>query len=195
MVKLIKLVARIIFGLLYKVEISGKENIPEKGAAVLCSNHNAELDMFFIGYKINRLIRWMAKEELFKVPIFRIFLIPLGAFPIKRGSADVDSIKTALKLLEEGHIIGIFPEGTRTRGNENKKARIKRGAVSLAIKADVPILPVCIEGSYKPFSKVRLVFGRPFKLDVDRNKKYSQEETVELTREIMSKVYGLLEEE
>ena len=194
MVAFVKSVAFLVFSLLFRVELKGRENIPQKGAAILCSNHLGELDMFFIGYRIKRLVHWMAKEELFKVPVIGFILRRVGAFPIKRGKGDIDSIKTAIRLLEEGHIVGIYPEGTRTRGRAEKKANVKRGAVLLALKVNVPVLPVAVETSYKPFSKVKVVFGKPYELDLDREKKYTNEEMLEITKGIMSKVYALLEE-
>ncbi len=195
MVALMKFLFGVFSGLFYRVELRGRENIPEKGAAILCANHLSETDMFFIGYRIKRLVRWMAKEELFRIPLVGFVIKKVGAFPIKRGTADVDSIKTALKLLEEGHIVGIFPEGSRTRGKAEKKAKVKRGAVTLAMKAEVPIIPVAIDSSYKPFSKVKVIFGEPFELEPYTEKKYTNEEMLEKTRNIMARVYHLLEED
>ena len=97
-------------------------------------------------------------------------------------------------MLEEGNIIGIFPQGTRTRRKDGKPVTVKRGAVAIAIKADVPILPVAIQGSYKLFSRVKVIFGRPYKFDIEKDKKYSSEEMNEMAKDIMGRVYGLLEE-
>ncbi|HEX9060911.1 MAG TPA: lysophospholipid acyltransferase family protein [Clostridia bacterium] len=192
MVNVIRFFVGVVLRILYRVKFYGISNIPEKGAAVMCPNHIAELDMCFIGFKIKRLIRWMAKEELFKVPLFGKLLRYLGAFPIKRGKADVESIRTALGLLSEGHIVGVFPEGTRTaRAGNNVK--VKRGAVLLALKAGVPVIPVAINASYKLFSRVTVTFGEPIRLE-GNEENYSNDEMIQITKGIMDRIYGLLEE-
>ena len=191
----VRFILRVFFTIFFRVSITGRENIPAKGAALLCSNHIAELDMFFIGYRLKRIIHYMAKEELFKIPLVRSFIRWAGAFPVKRGAGDVGAIKTALKLLKDGHIVGIYPEGTRrARKKPEKEIKIKPGAAMLAIKTGVPIIPVAIEGTYKPFSRVKLIFGKPFYLDIEENKKYSNEEMTEMSKDIVERVYKLLED-
>lgn len=183
---------RIYFGLFYRVSLTGASNIPRKGAAVLCANHLGQMDMFFIGYKLKRMIRYMAKEELFKNPIIGFLITRLGAFPVKRGKADVGSVRKALKLLEEGHIVGIFPEATRTRGKEREEIRVKPGAAMLAVNSGVPVIPVAIKGSYKPFSTVNVIYGEPFRLEADKGVRYSNEELTKMSGDIMKRVYALL---
>ncbi|NLI57063.1 MAG: 1-acyl-sn-glycerol-3-phosphate acyltransferase [Clostridium sp.] len=194
--EIVKIIFVIIFSVFYRVQIIGRENIPKEGAAILCSNHISELDMFFIGYRMKRLVRYMAKEELFKNPILAFIIRKLGAFPVKRGKGDVGAIKTSLKLLSEGHIVGIFPEGTRKKKAQktNKEIKVKAGAALLAQKSQAPILPVLINGNYRLFSKVKVIFGKPFTLDLDKNKKYTNSELLLESEKIMKKVYSLLEE-
>ncbi|HHW49717.1 MAG TPA: 1-acyl-sn-glycerol-3-phosphate acyltransferase, partial [Clostridiaceae bacterium] len=194
MLEIARFLVNIYFSIFYKVEIINKENIPAEGAALLCSNHVGALDMFFIGYKIKRLVHYMAKKELFKNPIIGAVIRWLGAFPVNRGKGDVGAIKTVFKLLKEGKIVGIFPEGTRTRGKINVNRRIKPGIALLAIKSGVPIIPVAIKGSYKLFSKVKVIFGQPFKLEADNNRKYRNDELVDISKAIMNKIYSLMEE-
>lgn len=179
-----------ILGALYKLEIVGMENVPRKGSAVLCANHIGGMDMFFMGCHLHRLVHYMAKEELFKNPILGFLIRWVGGFPVRRGRADVEAIKTAFRVLAEGHIIGIFPEGTRKK--ENKK--IKPGAAMIAARAGVPIIPVALEGNYKLFSKVKVVFGKPFMLDAEKDRKYTSEELAVFSQQIMDRVYALLEE-
>jgi len=191
--ELIRLVFRLFFKIFYTVEVIDKKNLPEKGPALLCSNHIGELDMFFIGYKIKRWVHYMAKEELFSIPVVGTVIRLLGAFPVKRGKGDIRAVKTAMKLLEQGHIVGIFPEGTRTGGKRGNPVKIKPGSALFAIKCGVPIVPVAIKGSHRLFGKVKVIFGKPFMLDIDRNKKYTIEEMTQISRNIMKKVYTLLE--
>lgn len=194
MKQVVRVIALIVFSIFFRVNLVGRENVPEKGNGVLCSNHVGELDMFFIGFRIKRLVRWMAKEELFKNPVFATLLKCLGAFPIKRGKADVESVKTAIRLLKEGHIVGIFPEGTRIKHKEGKPIRIKPGAVMLALRTGAPIVPVAVSGNYKPFSRIKVIFGEPFFLDADPDRKYTNEEMSKISEDVMKKVYVLLEE-
>jgi 1-acyl-sn-glycerol-3-phosphate acyltransferase len=194
MIEVVKFIIGILLNLVYRVKLAGLENIPSKGAAVLCANHAGELDMFFIGYKLKRLIRWMAKEELFRNPVLGALMRWVGAFPVKRGTGDVGAIKTGFKLLDDGQILGIFIEGTRTKRKPGREIKANPGAAMFAIKKSVPVIPVSVEGEYKPFSKVRVVFGKPFYLDAEKGRKYSNEELIEFSRGIISKVYSQMEE-
>ncbi len=189
-----KTLSRIVFKLFYRVELIDIENVPLKGGAILCANHPGTLDMFFIGYKLKRLIHYMAKEELFKNPIMSFIMHKLGCFPVKRGKPDVESIKTAINLINEGHIVGILPEGTRTGFQNKKNIRAKPGVAMVATKVNVPIIPVAVSGDYRLFSRVKVVYGKPFYLDLDKDKKYTMGELRQISQGIMDKIYSLLED-
>jgi 1-acyl-sn-glycerol-3-phosphate acyltransferase len=150
--------------------------------------------MFFIAYKMKRLVHFMAKAELFKSPLLAYILKGIGAFPVKRGTGDIGAAKAVFRILKEGKIVGILPEGTRTRGKDPSKIKIKSGAALFAISSGVPVLPVAVSGTYKLFSKVRVVFGNPYYLKSEENKKYSAEELTIMSEDIMKRVYSLLEE-
>lgn len=194
MVKFFKSLSKIIFKLFYRVELVDIENVPSKGGAILCANHPGTLDMFFIGYKLNRLVHYMAKEELFKNPLMNYIMRKLGCFPVKRGKPDIESIKTAINLVNEGHIVGILPEGTRTGFKNKKKIRAKPGVAMVATKVNAPIIPVAVSGDYRLFSKVKVVYGKPFYLDFEENKKYAIDELRDISQKIMNKIYALLED-
>ena len=194
MKKVVRFIIRIILTVLYRVEFIGRENVPLKGAALLCANHPGELDMFFIGCKIKRIVHYMAKEELFKNPLVSAFITWVGAFPVKRGKVDIGAVKKAYTLLSKGHIVGILPEGTRVGKKDRKNVKVWPGAAMIAVNANVPVIPVGVNGDYKLFSKVRVVFGKPYYLEVDRNKKYTKEEFSQMSRDIMDKIYSLVEE-
>ncbi len=191
MVNVIRFILRVFFKIFFRVEIKGLENVPKEGGILLCSNHIFDLDMFVIGYKLPRLVHYMAKEELFKIPFVKNFITWLGAFPVRRGAGDIGAIRTVIKLLSEGKIVGIFPEGTRSKGV--KKTEAKAGIVLLAEKSGAPILPVSIKATYKPFSKIKLVYGKPFKLDFKVGEKLSGEEMIKMSKMIMEKIYALSE--
>lgn len=194
MKEVLRLLLRIIFAVFYRVEIKGLQNVPAEGPALLCANHLGELDMFFIGYRLKRLIRWVAKAELFKNPLLGAVITWLGAIPIKRGKTDVSSAKNIFRLLREGHIVGIFPEGTRTRGKDLSKIKVKPAFVKYAIESEVPILPVGIKGQYRPFSRIRVTFGKPYYLNANKEQIYSKDEIEQYSKIVMKSIYDLVEE-
>lgn len=186
-------ITTIVFKLIYRVELVNMEKVPVKGPAILCANHNSILDMFFLGFRLKRWIYWMAKEELFKNPIAAFILGKLGVFPVKRGKGDISSIKNAYKLLDEGKIVGIFPQGTRINPERIETMRVKPGAAMIALNAGVPIIPAAIQGSYKLFGKIRVIFGDPFYLEHKDDEKHTKDELKELAKDIIRRVYLLME--
>ena len=112
---------------------------------ILASNHRSFLDPFVLGCCVRRPIYFVAKEELFKHPLAGWFLNCLGAFPLRRGASDEESVKTSLRLLERGQVVVIFPEGTRvTRGSLRPP---RRGVGRMALESGGPVVPVAVSGS------------------------------------------------
>lgn len=194
MTSFLKFLLKILVSLFFRVKLVNKHNIPTQGGALVCSNHNGTLDMVFVGYNLKRLVHYMAKQELFKNPLFGSIIKTLGAFPVKRGTGDVSAIKTVFNLLDEEKLVGIFPEGKRVKSLEESKASVKPGTAMIAIKKDVPIVPVAIIGKAKLFSKIKVVFGEPFKLQADQDRKYTSDELTQMSQSIMERVYSLMEE-
>lgn len=186
-----KVVLYLYFIIFRRIKVEGRDNIPSKGPILLYANHPSAWDMFFIAAFMKRKVHYMAKIELFKNPILAFLLRTVGAFPVSRGKGDVGSVKTVYKLLDQGKVVGIFPEGTRTPKKDPKKR--KAGAAMLALHSKAPVLPVAVEWNKKMFSKVRLVFGEPFiMLPKEDGKHIPKEELMNLTQEIMDKIYGLI---
>ena len=191
----VKSMFRVYFALFYKVRTEGLENIPKTGPLLMCANHPTGLDMFLIGTRIpKRQVHYMAKAELFRNKILAFLLKHVGAFPVSRGKGDVGSVKTAYKLLEDGKIVGVFPEGTRTKKKDIKKR--KAGAALFALHSNAQILPVAIDGEYKLFKKVRVVFGEPFYLNEQGERaqsvNYSKEELLNGSEVILNRIYALI---
>lgn len=174
--------------IIYRPKVIGKENIPEEGACIICPNHVHALDSAVILTTAKRKINFMAKEELFKNGFIRFLAKVFGIFPVKRGGKDLEAIKISLKILKKGEILAMFPEGTRN--GMAKGVKPKNGAVLIAIKAGVPIIPCGVQGSFKPFTKVILNYGKPivFSNDIDVQNK---DKINELTKQVMEEVKKL----
>lgn len=185
--------SRLFFKLFYKVSIEGLENIPENGPLIVCSNHISLLDMFLFGPLMLPLrINFMAKQELFKIPLLSGILKALNAYPVNRGHGDLNSAKTTLRLLKEGKAVGIFPEGTRRNKNKNKeKIKPKYGAILFALDSGAPILPVGIFGDYKLFSKIKVVYGKPYYLPYKKEEKMAKQVMQQMAEQLMEKIYTL----
>ncbi len=151
---------RLIYAIIFPLKIVGKENMPKEGGVLLCANHISLLDPITIGIKLDRQVKYMAKAELFKVPVLGWIIKKVGAFPVKRGGVSKESIKTALKTLRGGNVMGIFPEGTR-----NSDAGVaKKGAASFALRSGAAVVPAAIVGHYKLFRRMTVIYGAPIDL-------------------------------
>lgn len=155
------IVAKIFFRIVFRLEATGMHHVPESGPVVVCCNHLSFWDPPVLGTPLKRKIHYMAKAELFRVPLLGWLIRQLGAFPVKRGGVSKDSIRTARQLLLDGKMLGIFPEGTRSRSGGGIA---KRGAANLAMKTGATVIPAAIVGNYKPFGKLRIYYGPPVDL-------------------------------
>src|ERR1700754_4362422 len=134
----------------YRFSVTGAEHIPKDGPVIIAPNHKSFYDSFFVGLATRRPLHFMAKTELFRGRS-AWFLNRLGAFPVKRGTADPDALETARILLEQGRVLALFPEGTRFRDPETLRAP-RRGAGRLAIEAQAPVVPCAITGTERLFA-------------------------------------------
>ncbi len=154
------------------LKVEGVEHLPKQGGVVLACNHPGGLDSFVLGLCSPRQVFYMAKRELFNIHPFLTYLLHrIGAFPINRGARDAGAIEHSVKLLKQGRVLGMFPEGTRNRGKPLRKG--KTGAVRIAMDAGVPVIPVAILGVphlhrylLNPFQRTELSvqFGQPMRL-------------------------------
>ena len=135
-----------VFTFYFQGKIYGLEKMPKKGKVVIVSNHASDFDPPLLGAGMGRPVAFMAKEELFKVPILKDAIRLYGAYPVQRGAADRGAIRAALKFLDEGWATGLFLQGTRTE--DGKVTDPKLGAALIAAKAKAPILPVSLWGTH-----------------------------------------------
>jgi len=129
---------------LARMEVTGAENIPATGPCILAPNHESVIDPFLLGAATERLIHYMAKRELFAVRPVAWAMRGFGAFPVERGGGDHGAISQASALLEEGEVLGIFPQGTSKLSGPR---RWHRGAAKLALASGAPLVPVRMQGT------------------------------------------------
>ena len=172
----------------YHVKITG--NVPKEGAYILCCNHINYLDAAAIVLFNKRKVNFVEKEDLFTHDILMWLGHLFDAIPIKRDMQDIEAMKRCLKVLKNGELLGIFPEGTRKGMEKNMKA--KNGAAYMAIKSGVKVIPIGIHGTFKPFSKVYLNYGEPIDLSDYKNQKGKLDEATEL---VMNQIKELMEKE
>ena len=157
------------FCALYRVELIGRENIPEDTEKhglpgfMLCSNHIANLDPVVIVAAIRIKINFMAKESLFKIPVLSQLIRALGAYPVNRASGDVGAIKRTLAQLKEHKSVGIFPQGHRQPNVDPRTTEVRHGAGMIAYRSGCDVLPVAIETKTRrliPLQKTTIIVGR-----------------------------------
>ncbi len=163
---------RTFFRFMGGLESIGQENIPETGAVIICPNHISYVDPPAVGSGMRRQVHFMAKEELFKVPVLGGLIARAGSFPVRRGTADRTAIRRAMDLLTDGRVVCLFPEGTRS--SDGKLQSPELGVGFIALKTGAPVIPVALIGtdrvlpshSGRPHRhRSRIVFGQPMRFD------------------------------
>jgi 1-acyl-sn-glycerol-3-phosphate acyltransferase len=161
--------------LMFRLEAVGAENVPEHGPVLMVANHSSVLDPPLIGGASGRQLTYLAKAELFEVPLFSTLIRALNAKPIRREGADPSALRTARRALEEGAALLVFPEGTR--GEEGVIRPAKPGAGLLAVSSGAAVVPVYVRGSGQAWpkgrrlprpSKVTVTFGKPLRFEAER---------------------------
>ena len=153
------LVLRPWYGLFLPSAAEGLENIPAQGGFILCCNHVSNRDPFYLAAHVrNRKLHFMAKAELFRFKPVAAFLRALDAFPVDRGHNDMTAVRTGLKVLTDGHCLGIFPQGTRSK--DNTPTPMFSGTSLFALRTGLPVIPAYIGGPYRLFRRTPLRFGR-----------------------------------
>ncbi len=180
-----------LFRILFRGRVSGRRNVPMQGSLVVVANHGSHLDPPLLGHALGRPVAFMAKEELFRVPLLGPLIRALAAYPVKRGASDREAIRTATARLNEGWATGVFLDGTRQA--DGRINQPMPGAALLAARSGSPLLPVAIINSHRALgtgqSMPRLVpiqirIGEPVPPPASRRKPDLEATTVELQRRI-----------
>ncbi len=158
------------FRFVYRIKITGKENEPMEGPVLVCANHLSNHDVIILGSSLKRSVRFFAKAELFKVPVVGALVKALGAFPIKRGDAvsATATIKFSVNLLNEGEMVGIYPQGTRCPGVDPRTTTVKGGVGMIAYRSKATVLPVLIRTkNWKCglFRRTYVTIGKPISFE------------------------------
>ena len=184
---------------LFKFQVFGSKNVPSTGGALLVSNHASYVDPVFLGAAVDRNLNYMARSTLFKPELIERFLLSMNAFPVHLGVPDRRAIRRASQLLEDGKLLLIFPEGTRSiDGRTLGEAQVGVGLI--AYRATVPVIPVFLAGAEKALprgakvlkpAKVTVSFGESLDMERYRGCKASRETYTEIGEEIMARIAEL----
>ena len=158
------------FDMIYRRSVTGSENIPRTGGVIIASNHMSFADPPLVGSSIpGRPLFFMAKQELFRFPVFGWILKRVHAFPVRRGEQDIKAFRQAIDILKDGNMLLLFPEGTRIRAG--KTFEHKPGAGFLVSKTRVPVVPALITNSDKmgKFKKISVRFGKPMYFETSKD--------------------------
>ncbi|MEW6238223.1 MAG: lysophospholipid acyltransferase family protein [Candidatus Omnitrophota bacterium] len=154
---LLRLVARVYF----RFAIRGEENVPPTGAVLFAVNHNSFLDPPIVAIGLPRQAAFLAKEEMFKFPLFRWWFRSVGVYPVGRHRGDAKAVKLAVRLLKEGNGLALFPEGTRSL--DGNLLPFENGLSWLSLKLDAPIVPIYLDGTFNAMPKGNW-FPRPYRI-------------------------------
>lgn len=192
---------RLLFRLLYHVEIRGTEHLPAEGPIVLSANHSSFLDPILIALGVPRPIRYMTFYTYVKMPVLGWLIRALGAFPVYQTGMDKRAVATALKVLQEGQPLVIFPEGRLTTDGRLQEGKL--GAARIAARAGAPLIPISIRGAFSVYPKGRrfprlhgrisVIFHPPIPVDPSRSKDKAYLEA--LTQRLMATIQSGLPKE
>jgi 1-acyl-sn-glycerol-3-phosphate acyltransferase len=188
----------LFFKLYLGFKVVGRHNVPDKGGFILVSNHTSYFDPILLGTALCRSLNYMARENLFKKQCFGWIMRGVHAFPVRRHGGDLGAIKKSLELLAEGKGLVIFPEGTRAKDDNLKEA--KPGVGFIVSKANVPVIPAYVGGSFKAMPRgintlrrhpVAVYFGEPVFFDQSYCGRKDKESYQKISDEIMVRIADL----
>ena len=184
-----KIVYYVFYKLVYRIKIVNEKNVPDEGAYIICANHVNMLDALAVVCSSKRKVRFICKDSMFKVKVLGWALKLSDTIPINREKNDLESMKRSLKALKNGEVLGVFPEGTRKGMSKNLK--VKDGAAFFSLKTGTKVIPLGIQGSFKPFTKVKLIYGEPLDFSEYYGKEKDKEALEKVTETIMNNIVML----
>jgi len=188
----------VVAPLLGGLEVSGLENVPREGGAIIAPNHNSHLDPPYVGAALSRPTYFMAKRELFEVPVFGWLIYNVFAYPVERGTPDRFAIRKAIELVSAGHLVLIFPEGTRSPDGTIQEGEL--GPAMVAARGGVPIIPCAVSGPLRVLppgakwprrSRVRIAFGEPVWVEAVGDAPPSRDALQAATDQLMDRLRAL----
>jgi len=176
-------------------EIEGKENIPKDGPVVLVGNHISNWDPLFMACSVDRVVHFMAKEEIFRFKLFKYVLTGLLCFPVKRGKVDRNALRIAAAYLENNEVLGMFPEGTRSKTSE--MLPFQPGAAMFALRSNAVIVPVAMIGTRTSFpatirGRVKVHIGTPLVYPEFKDAKTNNEDLIRVTEDMTESIRKML---
>jgi 1-acyl-sn-glycerol-3-phosphate acyltransferase len=184
-----------------RLRVVGLENVPREGSFVFAPTHRSTIDIPVASAATRRRMRFMGKDSIWKYKPIGKIMTGLGAFPVTRGSADLEALKRCIAIVQIGEPLVMFPEGTRHYGPEVQP--LFDGAAYIALKTGVPIVPAAIAGTEDVmrsgskairFKKCRMVIGKPIAADVPGGGRASREQIGDLTVQLQNELQRLLDE-
>ena len=153
---------------IFRLKVEGSENLIHGRGCLLCANHTGLLDVIVIAVGMDRPVRFMAKKELFKIPLLSQLITALGAYPVDRSGADASAIRKTIGMIDNGELVGIFPQGTRHPGVDPRTTEVKTGAGLITYRAKCDVIPVYIKTKKNRtllFRKTTVIYGEPIKYE------------------------------
>ncbi|MBE6548681.1 MAG: 1-acyl-sn-glycerol-3-phosphate acyltransferase [Ruminococcaceae bacterium] len=183
---------------IFRIHSHGGENEPTDTAYVIVSNHTSNADpVFLCAATKHQQPHFMAKKELFKIPLVRGLVKALGAFPVDRNGNDVGAIKKSIQMLKDGYCVGIFPQGHRYKKVDPRDTEVKNGAAMLAVRSGVQVLPCYVKmknNRWAPLRRVDVYIGQPISVEELRYDENAKGEYSRISAYIFDKVCSIGEE-
>lgn len=180
---------------IFRIHPHGSENEPGDKAYLMVSNHTSNADPIFLCASVyKQQPNFMAKKELFKIPVLRGLIKALGAFPVDRKGNDVSAVKKSISMLKEGYCIGMFPQGHRYKKVNPRETPVKNGAAMLAVKAGVQVLPCYVKmknNKWAPFRRVDVYIGEPISCEELAYNEESKGEYARISAYIFDKICSI----
>jgi len=190
---------RAFFRLFNRWEVAGRERVPAEGGVLLVANHTSYADPPIVGTASPRPVNFMAKAELFRIPVLGWLIRRTHAFPVRRGTTDREALRRAIRMLRDGRVLLVFPEGTRSPDGRVMEA--EQGAAFIALSAGAYVVPVAIDGAdrvlprHSPImrpAKLRVAFGEPVDLSQLYGQRLTREVLGQASERMMAALRGLL---